>query len=151
MRNDGGRKEGSGTPGTSTSRIGRELQLYDVLRLEPLWPLGDIELQTIALVERFESGGLNGRMVHEYILPGRTLDEPVAFIVVKPLYSSLFSHYFFSYSISAPRAVFTATVLESCSRNHSIRIGHKTKKAALHLSGVAAAVCHWGYKNLIRQ
>ena len=150
MSDDGGGEGGSGTPGTSTSQPAPELQLYDVLRLEPFWPLGDIELQTIALVERLESGGLNGRMVHEYILAGSALDESVAFIVVKPLYSSLFSHYFFSCSISAPRAEFNATVLESCSRNHSIRIGHKTKKAAPQLSGVAAAVCYGWYKNLIR-
>jgi len=83
----------SGKSGTPQGKLAAELQLHYVLRLEPFGPLSHIELDAIALVERFEAGGLNGGMVYENIISCGAADESETLIVVKPLYSSLFFHF----------------------------------------------------------
>src|SRR5450432_485353 len=71
----------------------RCLQRTDVLSLPALWPLGHIELHTLAFLQAAEAACLNCREVHKYIFATLTADEAVAFGVVKPLYCSLFCHF----------------------------------------------------------
>ena len=95
------KKEGSGCPETPFSTLAWILKLYHILCLEPFGPLGDIKLDGIALVEGLEASRLNGGMVYENILSGRTANKAEAFVIVKPLYSSLFSH-FMTFLFSSP-------------------------------------------------
>ena len=113
----GDKKRGSGNSGTSCLKPATGLQLYYVLSLPAFWPPGDIKLELITLVERFESLGLNGGMVHENIISGSPTDEAVAFIVVKPLHCSLFFHVF--PILSRLLSGLFLNVLYSCSRYHS--------------------------------
>src|SRR4029077_11714 len=69
------------------------LQRTDVLSLPALWPLGHVELHTLALLQAAEAACLDRREVHKYIFATLTADEAVAFGVVKPLYCSLFCHF----------------------------------------------------------
>jgi hypothetical protein len=69
------------------------LQRTDVLSLPALWPLGHIELNTLAFLQAAEAACLNRREVHKYIFATLTADKAVAFGVVKPLYCSLFCHF----------------------------------------------------------
>src|ERR1700687_2942111 len=69
------------------------LQRTDVLSLPALWPLGHIELHTLALLQAAEAACLDRREVHKYIFATLTADKAVAFGVVKPLYCSLFCHF----------------------------------------------------------
>ena len=69
------------------------LQRTDVLSLPALWPLGHIELYTLALLQAAKASCLDRREVHKYIFATLTADKAVAFGVVKPLYCSLFCHF----------------------------------------------------------
>jgi hypothetical protein len=68
------------------------LELYYVLSLQPFWASGDIKLDAIAFVERFEAGCLNRGMVHKHIISRGAANETITLFVVKPLNCSLFSH-----------------------------------------------------------
>jgi hypothetical protein len=70
----------------------KRLQLYYILSLVSFRPLGNIEFNLVALVQRFESSSLNSRMVNENIITRSAPDETVALLVVKPLHSALFFH-----------------------------------------------------------
>lgn len=71
------------------------LQLYYVLSLQTLWAFGHFEFNAVTFIERLESPALNGAVMYEYIITGITADKTIAFVVVKPLYGSLFFHLFF--------------------------------------------------------
>src|SRR5712692_4812054 len=61
-------------------------------RLQPLGTLGHLELHLGALFEAPVTVGLNGREVHEHVLPILPLDEAVAFGCVKPFHCAFFFH-----------------------------------------------------------
>ncbi len=60
--------------------------------LEPFGPLGDVELDFIALVKGFEAIPLNGGEVNEDIISVVSGNESKALLLIKPFYTT-FSHY----------------------------------------------------------
>jgi len=81
-----------------------DLQLYYILSLQSFWAFGHFKLNAVAFVERLESIALNGAVMYKYVIPGITADKTIAFIVIKPLYSSLFFHLFSSFNVPLLRA-----------------------------------------------
>jgi len=69
------------------------LEADDVLGLQAFRARLHLELNCLSFVQRLIPFRLNGRKVHKDIFTGLTLDKPVAFAGVKPLYCSLFSHF----------------------------------------------------------
>ena len=63
-----------------------------VRRLESLWSLQKIELHGLALIQRAVAILLNGGKVDENVLSRGSLNKPIAFRPVEPLYCSLLSH-----------------------------------------------------------
>ena len=53
---------------------------------KPLRTSWHFELNTIAFVERLESGSLSSRMMRENITPGLATDESVALLLVEPFF-----------------------------------------------------------------
>jgi hypothetical protein len=80
-----------GTDGTGPPSI-IYLYLHNVLGLITLRPLGDVELDLIAFVKRFETAGLDGGMVDKNIISGSAADKSVALLVIEPLDCSLLFH-----------------------------------------------------------
>src|SRR5882762_9683079 len=60
------------------------LDLRDVAGLRTFRTVDDLELYSLAFLERTEPVALNGRVVHENVTASVTLDEPVALGVVEP-------------------------------------------------------------------
>jgi hypothetical protein len=124
---------------------------YDILRLKALRASGHLELELIAFIERFVSlAGLDSRMMHENILPGRAGYKAVAFIAVKPLYCSLFFHYLTYLSSFAPEGAIC--LVSQCSRSTCGHSGRKQKR--LHSQSRVAAASQlvlkldWTWKNI---
>src|SRR5487761_55522 len=67
-----------------------ELEADDGFRLQALGSLFHFEFNGLAFVESLIPLGLNGAVMHEDVLAALTLDEPVAFAGIEPLYRSLF-------------------------------------------------------------
>ena len=65
--------------------MGGDLEADHCIRLGTFLTLDDVELDVIALFQRFVPVQLNCRVVDEYIRPVFTSDESVALGVVKPL------------------------------------------------------------------
>src|SRR5262249_39950336 len=59
--------------------------LANVGGLQPLGPLGDLELHLVTLRQTLEALGLDGAVVDEDILPALDLDEAIPLRVVEPL------------------------------------------------------------------
>jgi hypothetical protein len=70
------------------------LYLYYILSLESFRTFNHIELQIVALLERFVPIPLNGAVMNKNVIPGIAADETKTLIIVKPLHCSLFSHLF---------------------------------------------------------
>jgi hypothetical protein len=68
----------------------RQLKRLDVCCLPALRPLNDVELHCLTFLQTLEAIRIDGRVMHEYILPVLAGDEAVALCVVKPLHSTLF-------------------------------------------------------------
>ena len=66
------------------------LDAADVLSLPALRAFDHVELHLLTFLQAAESGRLNRREMHEYILAVLAADETVAFGIVKPLYCSCF-------------------------------------------------------------
>ena len=70
----------------------RCLERLNILRLQALRALGDVELHRLALLQAFETTGLNGREMHENVFARLPANKAVTLGVVEPLYRSLFCH-----------------------------------------------------------
>jgi len=68
----------------------RGLSWLYVLRLPALRAFDHIELYLLAFLQAAESAGLNGREMHENILPVLAANKTIALGIVKPLYCSCF-------------------------------------------------------------
>ena len=79
-----GRPQVSGRPARSW------LEANDVLGLQALGALADFEFNRLPFVEALIPLRLDGGEVHEDILTGLALDEPVTLAGVEPLHCSLF-------------------------------------------------------------
>src|SRR5580658_6955633 len=65
---------------------------HDVARLEAFRAFEQVELDSLAFVQRAVAVLLDGREMHEHILAGGALDESVSLRPVEPLHSTLLSH-----------------------------------------------------------
>src|ERR1700751_28324 len=63
-----------------------------IARLEPLWPLEQIELDRLTFIQRTVSVLLDGGEMNEHVLTSGALDESVSLRPVEPLHSTLLSH-----------------------------------------------------------
>jgi len=63
--------------------------LANVLRLQPLWTLGDVELDVVTLGEAAEALRLDRCEVDEHVWTRLLRDKAKAFRVVKPLHLTL--------------------------------------------------------------
>src|ERR1039458_9295857 len=73
--------------------VGRNLcRAHDVARLEALRAFEQIELDSLAFVQRAVTVLLDGGEMHEHILARGALDKSVSFRPVEPLHSTLLSH-----------------------------------------------------------
>ncbi len=88
-------------PGTPLLAHSKTLKLHNILSLISLRPFCYVELNLIALIQRFETSGLNSGMVNENIIPRSAPDKSVALLVIEPLYRTLFFH-LSSFLILAP-------------------------------------------------
>jgi hypothetical protein len=69
------------------------LQAYNVLGLQAFWALLNFEFDCLSFVKALVPIGLDSREVHEDVLTGLALDEPVALRCVEPLDCTLlFAH-----------------------------------------------------------
>src|SRR6266851_1300401 len=79
-------------PGVTRARFPERIarsDLADVLRLQPLWTLGDVELDVVALGEASEALRLDRCEVDEHVWTRLLRDKAKAFRVVKPLHLTL--------------------------------------------------------------
>src|ERR1700690_1877571 len=76
----------------TNSQLNVALQRANVLSFPALRAFGELELNTLALLQAAETASLDGREMHKYIFASLPADEAVALGVVKPLYCSLFCH-----------------------------------------------------------
>src|SRR5438477_511559 len=79
-------------PGVTRARFPERIarsDLADVLRLQPLWTLGDIELDVVALGEASEAFRLDRCEVDEHVWTRLLRDKAKALCVVKPLHLTL--------------------------------------------------------------
>src|SRR5437016_9802312 len=79
-------------PGVTRARFPERIarsDLADVLRLQPLWTLGDVELDVVALGEAAEALRLDRCEVDEHVWTRLLRDKAKAFRVVKPLHRTL--------------------------------------------------------------
>src|SRR5467141_3001032 len=67
----------------------RDSDLANVLRLQPLWTLGDVELDVVTLGEAAEALRLDRCEVDEHVWTRLLRDKPKAFRVVEPLHLTL--------------------------------------------------------------
>ena len=66
---------------------------YNNIRcVRALWTLGNLELYFIALIKGFESIPFNGGEVNEDIISIISGNEPVALLLIKPLYTTFGHH-----------------------------------------------------------
>ena len=68
---------------------GSRSDLANVLRLQPLWTLGDVELDVVTLGEAAEALRLDRCEVDEHVWTRLLRDKPKAFRVVEPLHLTL--------------------------------------------------------------
>src|SRR5713101_4992004 len=64
---------------------GSRLDFVDVAGLRALGAVNDLELDSLAFLERSKPVALNGRVVHEDVTASVAFDEPVTLGVVEPL------------------------------------------------------------------
>ena len=70
--------------------ISINLDQGDILRRGAFRSLLDIKRHLIAVIEGFETGRVNPRMMHEHVRTVLLLNEPETFLVVEPLHNSIF-------------------------------------------------------------
>ena len=91
----GTRKTGPPVPELRDGRALAWLEADYVFGLQALGTLADLELNRLALVERLIPFRLDGGKVHEDVLAGLALNEPVALAGVKSIHCTVFCHCFF--------------------------------------------------------
>src|SRR6267378_7684473 len=79
---------GPGVTRARASELSRS-DLANVLRLQPLWTLGDVELDVVTLGEAAEALRLDRCEVDEHVWTRLLRDKPKAFRVVEPLHLTL--------------------------------------------------------------
>jgi hypothetical protein len=79
------------------SGLASMLEGGDVRGLQALGPLGHVEFNRLAFIQRFVSLRLNRGEMDENVLAGLPLDESKTLAGVKPLYCSLFFQLCFSF------------------------------------------------------
>src|SRR5689334_19314992 len=85
MMAGGQKNRPAGRTGGPSSGRRRLRRLPDVGSLQPLGPLGHLELDLVALGQALEALGLNGAVMDEDVFPAFDLDEAVPLCVVEPL------------------------------------------------------------------
>jgi hypothetical protein len=71
-------------------RLGQNpLDFADVFSLQTLLTLGDVELDSVPLVQGFEPIGLDGREMHEHVLAAVLGDKSETLLILKPLHGTL--------------------------------------------------------------
>src|SRR5207247_10934307 len=98
------------------------LDLADVGGLEPLGPLGDLELDLVPLDQALETLSLDGAEMHEHVLAILLGDEAVPLRIVEPLHVTL-SHLSATSSLEACASViphhYGGAVRPTCSTNQN--------------------------------
>ena len=73
-------------------RVVSRLAADDVSRLKSFRPPQEVELNRFALVQTTITVFLDGGEMHEYILPGRPLNEAISLGSIEPFHCTLLSH-----------------------------------------------------------